>query len=49
MPFRILGYIGLLELMGWALVFGPIEERVKWSFTPGVGQLNEIHNFDPTY
>ena len=36
-PFRILGYIRLLELMAWALVIGPSEERVKWSFTLGVG------------
>ena len=39
-PFRILSCIGLLELMGWALVFGPSEERVKWTFTLSVGQLD---------
>ena len=37
--------LGLLELLGWALVVGLSEERVKWSFTLGVGQINEIHSF----
>ena len=41
-PFRILSCIGLLELMGWALVFGPSEERVKWNFTFRVGLQTRI-------
>ena len=40
-----LGHIELVELLGWALDIGPSGERVKWSFTLGIGQLNEIHGF----
>ena len=43
--FRNLGHIGILEPLGWALVIGPSEERVKWSFTLGVGQINQIPSY----